>query len=73
MKFGGVAREDIYHYSCEYRFPCLLFSEPERWVAVKDVIYPVVLVSIVNVALLISWTAAAPLTWIRSDLKNCRQ
>jgi ABC-type branched-subunit amino acid transport system substrate-binding protein len=51
----------LFHHSVKMR---------RKNVAVKDVIYPFVLVTIVNVALLISWTAAAPLTWIRSDLKN---
>jgi 7 transmembrane sweet-taste receptor of 3 GCPR len=39
-------------------------------VTVRDVIYPFVLISSINVVLLISWTVAAPSRWIRSDLEN---
>ncbi|KAI2492066.1 hypothetical protein MHU86_22491 [Fragilaria crotonensis] len=51
----------LFHHSVKMR---------RKNVTIRDVIYPFVLVSIINVALLISWTATAPLTWIRSDLMN---
>ena len=39
-------------------------------VTVRDVIYPFVLVSVINVLLLITWTVVAPSRWIRTDLAN---
>ena len=45
-------------------------SMQRRNVSVRDVIYPFVFITGVNVILLICWTVIAPATWIRSDLDN---